>query len=262
VRMTGDTMVSFPSGIVQVLTSNPNPAPLVFRLNHIGRLESLLPNRHLITQELKLSGIDTAVFEFRMNNLTALLRKQCERNPSASYFNVDILKYQILTQPGAGSVPLNLVAYWKCENTHTDLKVEYKYNAAGFSPPCPLQSITVAVPVDGAVSAMHSKPTGKWVPEANRAMWKLAELAPPGKEPQPAGSLKARFELSSGPGSPSTLAAQFSCEGSTLSGAEFQLLGSGYRLSLVKRRFVSGKYICDSDYIESSDRYAAPPGPV
>ena len=40
--------------------------------------------------------MDTAVFEFRMDNLTALLRKQAEKNPAASYFNVDILKYQVL----------------------------------------------------------------------------------------------------------------------------------------------------------------------
>ena len=71
-------------------------------------------------------------------------------------------------------------------------------------------------------------------------MWRLQEVSPAAKD-HGSGALKARFELSGGPGSPSTLAAQFSCEGSTLSGAEFQLLGSGYRVSLVKRRFVSGE---------------------
>jgi hypothetical protein len=30
-----------------------------------------------------------------MSALTALLRRQSEQNPSASYFNVDILKYQV-----------------------------------------------------------------------------------------------------------------------------------------------------------------------
>ena len=38
-----------------------------------------------------------------------------------------------------------------------------------------------------------------------------------------------------------TIAAQFNCEGTTLSGVEFELSGSGYRVSLVKRRFVSGE---------------------
>ena len=42
-----------------------------------------------------------------------------------------------------------------------------------------------------------------------------------------------------------TIAAQFNCEGTTLSGVEFELSGSGYRVSLVKRRFVSGELTSD-----------------
>ena len=53
---------------------------------------------------------------------------------------------------------------------------------------------------------------------------------------------RARFQLTDGPGSQGTIAAQFNCEGTTLSGVEFELCGAGYRVSLVKRRFVSGDY--------------------
>jgi hypothetical protein len=55
--------------------------------------------------------------------------------------------------------------------------------------------------------------------------------------------VKARFELKNGPGTPSTIATQFNCEGTTLSGAEFELIGPGYRVSLVKRKFMSGKLV-------------------
>lgn len=34
-------------------------------------------------------------FKFNMSALTALLKRQAEKNPTASYFNVDILKYQV-----------------------------------------------------------------------------------------------------------------------------------------------------------------------
>ena len=37
-----------------------------------------------------------------------------------------------------------------------------------------------------------------------------------------------------------TLAILLFIQGTTLSGVEFELAGSGYRVSLVKRRFVSG----------------------
>ena len=55
-------------------------------------------------------------------------------------------------------------------------------------------------------------------------------------------TIRARFQLSDGPGSQGTIAAQFNCEGTTLSGVEFELVGIGYRVSLVKRRFVSGNF--------------------
>ncbi len=55
------------------------------------------------------------------------------------------------------------------------------------------------------------------------------------------GSLRAKFELSDGPSIPATLAVQFFSEGSTLSGVDMELVGSGYRLSLNKKRFSTGK---------------------
>lgn len=55
-----------------------------------------------------------------------------------------------------------------------------------------------------------------------------------------AGTLRAKFELSNGPSNPSTLAVQFLNEGTTLSGVDMELQGSGYRLSLTKKRFATG----------------------
>lgn len=76
-----------------------------------------------IYRDATQTTVDSTIFEFNMSALTTLLRRQAEQNPSASYFNVDILKYQIKCKEGASSCPFQLVAYWKCETTHTDLKV-------------------------------------------------------------------------------------------------------------------------------------------
>lgn len=57
------------------------------------------------------------------------------------------------------------------------------------------------------------------------------------------GSLRAKFELSEGPSKPATLAVQFISEGSTLSGVDVELVGTGYRLSLLKKRFATGKML-------------------
>ena len=78
--------------------------------------------------------------------------------------------------------------------------------------------------------------------ESNRALWKFPELSQ--NNNGGVGSLRARFQLTNGPGSQGTIAAQFNCEGTTLSGVDFELGGRpGYRLSLAKKRFVSGKNI-------------------
>lgn len=85
----------------------------------------------------------------------------------------------------------------------------------------------------------------------NRIVWKFTELSQH-SDNHGVGSILARFDMENGPSNPSTISTAFNCEGTTLSGIDFQLVGPGYRLSLVKRRFVSGKYICDGDQKYSS----------
>lgn len=78
-------------------------------------------------------------------------------------------------------------------------------------------------------------------PDTKTVTWRFAELAQY-SESQGSGSLKARFEVDSL--CPiSSIVTQFNCEGTTLSGVEFELASSGYRVSLIKRRFVAGKII-------------------
>ena len=80
--------------------------------------------------------------------------------------------------------------------------------------------------------------------DQQRAVWKLTELSQHSTN-SGVGSLRGKFDVAAGPSTPSTVSTQFNCEGTTISGLEFNLLGSGYRVSLVKKRFVSGK----SNYI-------------
>ena len=69
---------------------------------------------------------------------------------------------QVKSKPGAGSCPLQMVAYWKCGDTHTDLRLDYKYNGHAMATPSPLLNMSIAVPVDGGVVNMQSQPSGTW----------------------------------------------------------------------------------------------------
>uniref|UniRef100_A0A3Q1ATM9 F-BAR domain only protein 2 n=1 Tax=Amphiprion ocellaris TaxID=80972 RepID=A0A3Q1ATM9_AMPOC len=244
VKITGDMTLSFPMGIIKVFTTNPSPAVLTFKLKNTSRLEQILPNQQLLYSDPSQSDSNSKDFWFNMQALTSYLRKASDQNPSASYYNVDILKYQVLSD-GIHSTPLNLAVYWKCTESTTDLRVDYRYNPESMDTPGPLTNVQILVPVDGGVTNKQSLPTS-----ICRTLFKILDqflgsecicfCLTPG-----AGSLRAKFELSNGPSNPSTLAVQFMNEGSTLSGVDMELQGTGYRLSLNKKRFATGRYMAD-----------------
>ncbi|XP_070780326.1 F-BAR domain only protein 2 isoform X1 [Enoplosus armatus] len=243
VKITGDMTLSFPMGIIKVFTTNPSPAVLTFKLKNTSRLEQILPNQQLLYSDPSQSDSNSKDFWFNMQALTSYLRKASDQNPSASYYNVDILKYQVLSD-GIHSTPLNLAIYWKCTPSTSDLRVDYRYNPESMASPGPLSNVQILVPVDGGVTNMQSLPNSIWNSEQNKCLWKLSDISEK-SENEGAGSLRAKFELSNGPSNPSTLAVQFMSEGSTLSGVDMELQGTGYRLSLNKKRFATGRYMAD-----------------
>uniref|UniRef100_A0A3Q4GSG7 F-BAR domain only protein 2 n=1 Tax=Neolamprologus brichardi TaxID=32507 RepID=A0A3Q4GSG7_NEOBR len=243
VKITGDMTLSFPMGIIKVFTTNPSPAVLTFKLKNTSRLEQILPNQQLLYSDPSQSDSDSKDFWFNMQALTSYLRKASEQSPSASYYNVDILKYQVMSD-GIHSTPLNLAVYWKCTASTTDLRIDYRYNPESMDSPSPLTNVQILVPVDGGVTNMQSLPNSIWNSEQSKCLWRLTDISEK-SENDGAGSLRAKFELSNGPSHPSTLAVQFMNEGSTLSGVDMELQGAGYRLSLSKKRFATGRYMAD-----------------
>ncbi|XP_056287977.1 F-BAR domain only protein 2 isoform X2 [Pseudoliparis swirei] len=243
VKITGDMTFSFPMGIIKVFTTNPSPAVLTFKLRNTSRLEQILPNQQLLYSDPSQSDSNSKDFWFNMQALTSYLRKSSDQNPTASYYNVDVLKYQVQSD-GIHSTPLNLAVYWKCGASASDLRVDYRYNPESMAAPGPLSNVQILVPVDGEVTNMQSLPNSVWNPEQNKCLWKLSDISEK-SDNEGAGSLRAKFELSDGPSSPTTLAVQFMSEGSTLSGVDLELLGPGYRLSLNKKRFATGRYMAD-----------------
>ncbi|XP_069024475.1 F-BAR domain only protein 2 isoform X7 [Embiotoca jacksoni] len=243
VKITGDMTFSFPMGIIKVFTTNPSPAVLTFKLKNTSRLEQILPNQQLLYSDPSQSDSNSKDFWFNMQALTSYLRKVSDQNPAASYYNVDVLKYQVLSD-GIHSTPLNMAVYWKCTPSTTDLRVDYRYNPESMDTPGPLTNLQILVPVDGGVTGVQSLPNSVWNSEQNKCLWKLTDISEK-SENEGSGSLRAKFDLSSGPSNPSTMAVQFMSDGSTLSGVDMELQGSGYRLSLNKKRFATGRYMAD-----------------
>ncbi|XP_059420068.1 SH3-containing GRB2-like protein 3-interacting protein 1 [Carassius carassius] len=245
VKITGEMVLSFPAGITRHFSTHPSPPVLTFTISQYSRLEQVLPNPQLLCCDTTPPTGDSKEFWVNMSNLLSHLKKVAEQKPQATYYNVDMLKYQVFTQ-GIQSTPLNLAVSWRGDANSTDLRIDYKYNLEAMPTPTPLTNIHFMAAVDGGVNKLQAMlPPATWNPETQKIAWKIPELSQR-SENGGVGALLARFQLAEGPSRPSQLAVQFTSEGSTLSGCDFQLVGPGYRLSLVKKRFSAGKYLADN----------------
>ncbi|XP_037390788.1 SH3-containing GRB2-like protein 3-interacting protein 1 isoform X4 [Pygocentrus nattereri] len=245
VKITGEMVLSFPAGITRHFANNPSPAVLTFSITNYSRLEHVLPNPQLLCCDTTQSNPNAKEFWVNMTNLMTHLKKVAEQKPQATYYNVDMLKYQVSAQ-GLQSTPLNLAVNWRCEPASTDLRIDYKYNGNAMTTPVALNNVQFLIPVDGGVSKLQAVlPPAAWNAEQQRILWKIPDISQK-SENGGVGSLLARFQLTDGPSKPAPLAVQFTSEGSTLSGCDIELVGPGYRFSLIKKRFAAGKYMADN----------------
>ncbi|NXC67800.1 SGIP1 protein, partial [Anhinga anhinga] len=240
VKIMGEMVLSFPAGITRHFANNPAPAVLTFRVLNYNRLEHVLPNPQLLCCDNTQSDTNTKEFWVNMPNLMTHLKKVSEQKPQATYYNVDMLKYQVSAQ-GIQSTPLNLAVSWRCDPASTDLRIDYKYNTEAMTTPVALNNVQFLVPVDGGVTKLQAVlPPAVWNAEQQRILWKIPDISQK-SENGGVGSLLARFQLSEGPSTPAPLAVQFTSEGSTLSSCDIELVGAGYRFSLIKKRFAAGR---------------------
>ncbi|XP_077834550.1 F-BAR domain only protein 1 isoform X12 [Macaca mulatta] len=237
-RVTGELTMTFPAGIVRVFSGTPPPPVLSFRLVHTAPIEHFQPNADLLFSDPSESDPETKDFWLNMAALTEALQRQAEQNPTASYYNVVLLRYQF-SRPGPQSVPLQLSAHWQCGATLTQVSVEYGYRPGATAVPTPLTNVQILLPVGEPVTNVRLQPAATWNLEEKRLTWRLPDVSEAGGS----GRLSASWEPLSGPSTPSPVAAQFTSEGATLSGVDLELVGSGYRMSLVKRRFATGMYL-------------------
>ncbi|XP_051556488.1 SH3-containing GRB2-like protein 3-interacting protein 1 isoform X4 [Myxocyprinus asiaticus] len=245
VKITGEMVLSFPAGITRHFSTNPTPPVLTFTISQYSRLEQVLPNPQLICCDTTPPTGDSKEFWMNMPNLMSHLKKVAEQRPQATYYNVDMLKYQVSAE-GIQSTPLNLAVSWRGDASSTDLRIDYKYNTEAMPTPTPLTNIQFMAAVDGGVNKLQAMlPPATWNPETQKIAWNISELSQR-SENGGVGALLAHFQLAEGPSKPSQLTVQFTSEGTTLSGCDFQLVGSGYRLSLIKKRFSAGKYLADN----------------
>lgn len=232
VRVSGELTMSFPGGILRVFGGSTPPPVLSFRLIHTSDVEHFMPNPDLLYSDLSQSDPNCKDFWLNMQRLTGHLQNMAEQH-TAPYYNVVLLKYQVF-KPGISAAPLHLSSSWNCSPTSTEFCLEYKPNLPS------LCDMHILLPLDEPLSNLQFDPSARC--SERRLLWHIPNTSP-GKEREGYGKLHARWHPLRGCTTPSPAAAQFTCEGRTLSGVDIELVGSGYRMSLVKKRFAAGKYL-------------------
>lgn len=174
-------------------------------------------------------------FSVNTASLISHLKKLLEQNPGARYYNLDILKYQLKTLPGATSCPLQVVSHWKCEPTVTGVKIEYKFNPAALSSLQPLKNVVFTVPIDATIKDIQGKPQPTWNSLTKTATWSCPSISH-SSDDSGLGSLRAKFDVINGPVTPAPVTVTFFSVDTSLSGIDFELTGTGYRISLVKKQ--------------------------
>uniref|UniRef100_A0A3Q2XMC1 F-BAR domain only protein 1-like n=1 Tax=Hippocampus comes TaxID=109280 RepID=A0A3Q2XMC1_HIPCM len=239
VKITGDLTMSFPAGITRIFTASPNVPVLSFRLVNISRIDHFLPNQKLLFSDPSQSDPDARDFWFNMQALQVYLQREAELNPQASYYNIGLLKYQMSSQDPARA-PLLLSA--ECQRSGTVTRVSLDYHCCPVTAPfTQLTAVQVLLQLDHTAADLQCQPPASWNAEERRLLWKLANLSPTNHS---SGTLCASWQCSEVPrGPPPGLAVQFMGSGASLSGMDVALVGSHYRMSLVKKRFATGKYM-------------------
>ena len=69
-KMTGDLMLSFPAGIVRVITENPNPTMLSFKVTNATQIHQILLNKQLLSQYVNMGERGRSISSYCHSMLT------------------------------------------------------------------------------------------------------------------------------------------------------------------------------------------------
>ncbi|XP_061093920.1 f-BAR domain only protein 1 isoform X1 [Conger conger] len=240
VKITGDVTMSFPAGITRIFTATPNTPVLSFRLVNTARVDQFLPNQKLLFSDPSQSDPDCRDYWFNMQTLTTHLQREAQLNPQASYHNLTVLKYQVSSQD-SGCAPVLCSAECQRSGTVTRVSLEYSRSPA-VAPGADLSNVQVLLPLQPSATDPQCQPPASWNAEERRLLWKLPNLSP--TNGKGSGTLCASWQCVEAPRGPApSLALHFTGSGAALSGLGVELVGGRYRMSLVKKRFTTGKYM-------------------
>ncbi|KAJ1346267.1 hypothetical protein KIN20_001019 [Parelaphostrongylus tenuis] len=246
-RTFGTVLISFPATSLSLLTDmHSDIEPLQFTLVDADMVKSVVRNKQLLLPSSVRSEHNVKYcYQIDRLGLANWLLTQQKEKPTATFFNAEVIRYELCDDERVTKPPLLMTAYWKCEEDHTDVRIDYHLNT-DCSITAPLLNLTFTTKLSGNVSNVTFDPPAVWSAENNSLTWKVTELSRYG---DCASSLKARAHLASdGPSNAAHVHVQFQCSDTTISGVNVTLTSSDtYHMSMVRRKVMAGKYFCEPE---------------
>jgi hypothetical protein len=174
VRVFGTVVISFPSTVIRrLIEANAELEPFKFSLQNASQIKNLLPNKKLVV--VSDINIPSENYQFVIDkaSLSKWLSEQLNAKPTATFHNVDILRYELVEtfQP-----PLFLTSYWKVDPAQTDLRIYYRLNTEDGTIENALLNVVFNTQITGGAILFNSDPSAKWNAENSTLSWNLTEL--------------------------------------------------------------------------------------
>ncbi|KRY83099.1 FCH domain only protein 2 [Trichinella pseudospiralis] len=247
VKVFGSLTVSFPAGCLALLNKDPGKYPLIFQMKNVEKMHSVVYNQSML-HRLMSEEAQCHSYEFYMPVLLSYLLQQQQRSPHSPYYNVETLRYEVQISSTTGisgvessSAPLLVSSRWIVAEDKTELSIEYGYNEnCPFY--APLINVTFSTDVGDTANNVKLPSDASWLQQSNQLQFRLPEVKRWDKR---SGTFEATVASGQGRCIPAPTLVKFQSNGACISNADVQLQNCSYEISLLRKRLISGKYICE-----------------
>ncbi|CAF0761296.1 unnamed protein product [Rotaria sp. Silwood1] len=263
-QIVGEMLISFPASILNLFV-DPSyfSNRLQFRLKNLDHIENIITKSSLITQHELSTDSNEPIYSFDMTELHNALQNLREKNHSSRFFNLNVLNYEV-EHSDVSNIPIQMSSQWTRTFDTISVNIKYSFNSSAFPNSIRINNDAVifyTIITDGQ-EIKESLPTAAWSVKESKLWWKVPYVN------NGTGNLSATMittqknTVDNDQQQPlttsSTVNAYFLGENALFSSIDFDLACNGYRISLLKKKILSGKYESEPDQTEPLHLFQRP----
>ncbi|CAF2529025.1 unnamed protein product [Rotaria sp. Silwood2] len=250
-QIVGEMLISFPASILNLLIDPSHISNrLQFQLKNLHHIKNIIAKPSLITQNESSTDSNEPIYSFDMTELHNTLQNLQEKNLSSRFFNLNVLNYEV-THSDVSNIPIQISSQWTRTFNTISVNIKYSFNSSALPNSIRINNDTVifyTIVTDGQ-EIKESSPTAEWSVNECKLWWKVPYVN------NGTGNLSATIitmekntvdndsdQQQQQPLTTSSIVnAYFHGENALFSSIDCDLACNGYRISLLKKKILSGK---------------------